>query len=51
MLMTNLYFILKMSSAEETFVGSIDEGSSSTRFMVNTFHQLRLIEYNTLLQL
>jgi hypothetical protein len=27
-------YLLKMSGAEETFVGSIDEGTSSTRFLV-----------------
>lgn len=27
-----------MSPVEETFVGAIDEGSSSTRFMVSTFY-------------
>lgn len=29
-------FVLKMSAAEETFVGAIDEGTSSTRFLVCT---------------
>lgn len=29
-------FILKMSAVEETFVGAIDEGTSSTRFLVCT---------------
>jgi len=31
-------FILKISAAEEKFVGVIDEGVSSTRFLVYTMH-------------